>query len=81
MGNNVEEWSRAIAHYFSTYSNQQSCQSDITISLSELCNKMQKSFVEVWLGLLLGNGSYQIYQTSENFYEMTGIEIKIEPLR
>jgi hypothetical protein len=80
-GENIEEWSRAIAHYFSTYSNQRSCHSDITISLPELCNKMQKSFVEVWLGLLLGNGSYQIYQTSEDFYDTTGIEIRIESLR
>lgn len=80
-GENVEEWSRAIARYFSTYINQRSGHSDITISLPELCNKMQKPFVEVWLGLLLGNRSYQIYQTSENFYDTTGIEIRIESLR
>jgi hypothetical protein len=74
-GENVEEWSRAIANYFSTYITQQPCESHITISLPELCKGMQKSFVEIWLGLLLGNGTYQVYQTSEDFYDRTGIEI------
>ena len=75
-GENVEEWSRAIAHYFSTFVTQKSCQSHITISLTDLCHAMQKSLVEVWLGLLLGDKSYQFYQTSNNFYDTAGIEIR-----
>ena len=80
-GESVEEWSKAIANYFSIYIEQQSCQNPITISLPELCNNMQKPFLEIWLGLLLGNIRYQIYQTSENFYDATGVEIRIESLR
>ena len=77
-GENVEEWSRAIAHYFSTLVTQKPCQSHITISLSDLCHAMQKSLVEVWLGLLLGDKLYQFHQTSTNFYDTAGIEIKAE---
>jgi hypothetical protein len=77
-GENIEVWSSAIAAYLSSYSNQHTHQSCITISLAELCRGMQKSLVEVWLGLLLGEEPYQIYQTSENFYDPAGIEIRID---
>ncbi len=77
-GENVEEWSRAIAHYFSTLVTQKPCQRHITISLADLCHAMQKSLVEVWLGLLLGDELYQFHQTSNNFYDTAGIEIRAE---
>jgi hypothetical protein len=34
--------------------------------------------VEVWLGLLLGDELYQFHQTSTNFYDTAGIEIRAE---
>jgi hypothetical protein len=48
-GENVEEWSRAIANYL--------IQIKSPIQLLELQQSLQMPIVEVWLGLLLGNFS------------------------
>jgi hypothetical protein len=74
-GEAVEEWSRAISNYLLTYTDQKTYQEPITISLIKLHQAIQKPLIELWLGLLLGNSNYSLYQTSEDFYNLAGVEV------
>lgn len=46
-GENVEEWSRAIAQYLSTQTVESVC-------MTQLKQALPISLIEIWLGLLLG---------------------------
>lgn len=63
-GENVEEWSRAIAQYLD--------QIKLPIQLLELQQALKMPMVEVWLGLLLGNFSLK---QQRDFYSSQNIWI------
>ena len=63
----VSTWSEAIAQCMR--------QSERPISLVELQQALDISLVEVWLGLLLGDGDYRVAQTHDEFYSLDGIQI------
>ena len=63
----VSAWARAIAQCMR--------QSERPISLVELQQALDISLVEVWLGLLLGDGDYRLVQTHDEFYSLDGIQI------
>jgi hypothetical protein len=67
-GENVEEWSRAIGLCIQHIQQP--------VNLTDLQQILGLSLVEIWLGVLLDNAPNQIYQTSENFYELSGIKIR-----
>ncbi|PZV10017.1 MAG: hypothetical protein DCF22_17630 [Leptolyngbya sp.] len=50
-------------------------QSERPISLVELQQALDMPLVEVWLGLLLGEGDYCVVQTHDEFYSLDGIQI------
>jgi hypothetical protein len=68
-GENVEEWSRAIAVQIQKIKEP--------IRLVDLQEILKISTVEVWLGLLLSSQNYDFYQVSENFYEVRGIKVSL----
>ena len=63
----VSAWAGAIAQCMR--------QSERPISLVELQQALDISLVEVWLGLMLGDGDYRLAQTHDEFYSLDGIQI------